>query len=127
MAIHRIEPERGMLVGSFSREYEPVLAIDPGDTVVYRTLDAGWGFRPPDEPDRHFKPKTPGRDDGHALCGPIAIRGARPGMALEVEIGDLIPAVTALRGRARGSRTGTAASNWKERALGSDGSWTPAP
>jgi len=127
MAIHRIEPECGMLVGSFSREYEPVLTIDPGDTVVYRTLDAGWGFRPPGEPDRQFQPKTPGRDDGHALCGPVAIRGARPGMALEVEIGDLVP------GSYGWTWAGPGFSDWNRRfdlegeAAGSRGRWTPAP
>jgi acetamidase/formamidase len=91
MALHEIEPEERTLVGSFSREYEPVLAIDPGDTVRYRTLDAGWGFAPPETPDRQFKPRRKGRDDGHALCGPIEIRGARPGMTLEVRIQELRP------------------------------------
>lgn len=91
MTIHHVEPERRTLVGSFSREYDPVLTIDPGDTVVYRTLDAGWGIRPPDHLDPSFQPKIPGRDDGHALCGPIAIRGARPGMVLAVSIGDMVP------------------------------------
>jgi acetamidase/formamidase len=91
MALHQIEPEQGMLIGSFSREYEPILVIDPGDTVRFRTLDAGWGLAPPGAPNRYFEPKTPGRDDGHALCGPIEIRGARTGMALEVQIGEIRP------------------------------------
>jgi acetamidase/formamidase len=91
MAIHEIEPERRTLVGSFSRDYPPVLVIDAGDTVRYRTLDAGWGFAPPGVPDRRFEPKIPGRDDGHALCGPIEIRGARPGLALVVQIQEIRP------------------------------------
>lgn len=91
MAVHLIEPENGTLVGSFSRDYEPILVIEPGDTVRYRTLDAGWRIAPPGEPNRFFEPKSPGRDDGHGLCGPIAIRGARPGMALEVQIQEIRP------------------------------------
>ncbi len=38
-----------------------------------------------------FAPKDPERDNGHALCGPIAINGATPGMVLVVEIGELVP------------------------------------
>jgi acetamidase/formamidase len=93
MALFQLEPEHGTLVGSFSREYPPILTVDPGDTVVCRTLDAGWGMAPPgiDREDRFFQPRTPGRDDGHALTGPIEIRGARPGAVLEVQIGTLWP------------------------------------
>src|SRR5438876_3556933 len=84
MAYHTIEPERATLHGRFSRELPPVLTIDPGDTVRFRTLDAGWGLEPPNpsgEPRRKFAPRVEDRDDGHALCGPVAIRGARPSMA----------------------------------------------
>ncbi len=60
--------------------------------MVYRTLDAGWSVEPrrstiiSDRP-RKFEPRRDdGSDDGHCLCGPIAIRGARPGMTLEIGI-----------------------------------------
>ena len=33
----------------------------------------------------------PTRDGGHALCGPIAIRGAEPGTTLEVQINAIQP------------------------------------
>lgn len=92
MTTHIIEPERRTLHGHFSRELPPVLTIDPGDTVRFRTLDAGWGLEPPsapDQPRRRFAPRDPELDDGHALCGPIAIRSAQPGMTLEVQI-DLV-------------------------------------
>ena len=90
MALHTLEPSRAMLHGRFSRELPPALTIDPGDTVRLRTLQAGWatGPRPSDRPgDRapSFAPRDPERDDGHALCGPIAIRGAEPGMAPTLE------------------------------------------
>jgi acetamidase/formamidase len=69
-----------------------VLEIESGDTVVFRLLDAGWGFealRADDQPRRGFQPRAANLDSGHALCGPVAIRGAAPGMTLEVEIGEL--------------------------------------
>jgi acetamidase/formamidase len=94
MAIYTLEPEQGILHGSFSREFPPVLTIDSGDTVVFRTLDVGWGLEPwkaREIPHRTFSPRVPGRDDGHALCGPVAIRGAKPGMALEVRINEIRP------------------------------------
>lgn len=89
MSTHIIEPERRTLHGHFSRELPPVLTIDSGDTVRFRTLDAGWGLEPPSAPGqlrRKFAPRDAELDDGHALCGPIAIRGAQPGMTLEVQI-----------------------------------------
>ena len=41
MAVHRVEPSPATLHGHFSRDLPPVLTIDPGDTVSFRTLDAG--------------------------------------------------------------------------------------
>ena len=92
MAIYNIVPERETLHGCFSRELAPVLTIDPGDTVIYRTLDAGWYLEPLDvKGARQFSPRSEDRDSGHALCGPVAIRGAEPGMALVVHINDIRP------------------------------------
>ena len=92
MATHTLEPTRETLHGKFSRELPPVLTIDPGDTVVYRTLDAAWNVEPRRSPalgesPRKFEPRrNDGSDDGHCLCGPIAIRGALPGMTLEIAV-----------------------------------------
>src|SRR5205814_1324885 len=90
MAHYIIVPARETLRGSFSRDYTPILTIDSGDTVVYSTLDAGWHLKSittnEDEEQSKFEPRDVERDNGHALCGPIAIRGARPGMTLEVQI-----------------------------------------
>lgn len=96
MAIHTMTPERATLHGAFSRERPPALTIDPGDTVVYRTLDSGWNVEPrtspvPAERPRKFAPRDPVSDAGHALCGPVAIRGAEPGMTLAVHIGAIHP------------------------------------
>jgi len=94
MATYRIEPARDTLHGTFSREYPPILTIDSGDTVLFRTLNSGWVLEPPSFKNanvKQFEPRIKGRDDGHALCGPIAIRGARPGMTLEIRINEVRP------------------------------------
>jgi acetamidase/formamidase len=41
MANFSIRPEKSSLHGSFSRDFQPILTIDSGDTVRYSTLDAG--------------------------------------------------------------------------------------
>lgn len=46
MALYTIEPERKTLHGHFSRELPPVLTIDSGDTVLFRTLDPAWEVEP---------------------------------------------------------------------------------
>ena len=94
MATYTIEPERRTLHGKFSRDFPPVLTIDSGDTVVYRTLDAGWNLEQPVTrlgTHKKFEPRDPARDFGHALCGPIAIQNARPGMTLEIQINEIRP------------------------------------
>lgn len=99
MATHSIEPDEDTLHGFFSPEHPPVLTIDPGDTVCFRTLDAGWGLEPVPAPDPATGERPPlrratsrhGEATGHALCGPVYVRGARPGMALAVRIDELRP------------------------------------
>ena len=88
MTLHEIPLERRTLHGHFSRELEPVLTIDSGDTIAFSTLDAGWGIEPPrldGGERRRFEPRTE-LDEGHALIGPVEVRGARAGQALEVRI-----------------------------------------
>ncbi len=94
MALHVLEPERRTLHGHFSKDLPAALPIEPGDTVRFRTLDANWGLEPFGDPQatrRTFELRTSGLDDGHALSGPVEIRGAEPGMALEVHVGTLLP------------------------------------
>ena len=91
--IHTLEPEARTLHGYFSRELAPVLTVDPGDTVVMRTLDSGWGlesYTPGKFLDRREFERGP-EHDGHALIGPVAVRGAAAGMTLRVDIGELVP------------------------------------
>ena len=96
MALYIVEPDRRTLHGAFSRDFAAILTIDPGDTVRFRTLDADWNLAPRlstryDERPVQFTPRPPGQEDGHALCGPIAIRGAQPGMTLGVQINAIRP------------------------------------
>jgi acetamidase/formamidase len=96
LATHYIEPEQATLHGHFSRDLAPALTIDPGDTVVFRTLDAGWAIEPRtslkwDDWPRGFEPRNRELDSGHALCGPVAIRGAEPGMTLVVHYDAILP------------------------------------
>lgn len=94
MTTHQIEPARETLHGTFSRDYPPILTIDSGDTVLFRTLNASWALEAPaftKAQVRQFEPRIKGRDDGHALCGPIALRGARSGMTLEIGINEVRP------------------------------------
>jgi acetamidase/formamidase len=63
--------------------------------VVFRTLDARWCEFEQEDPyqePKKFQPRKPPLDSGHALCGPVAIRGARPGMTLEIHIKGIRPA-----------------------------------
>ncbi|HEX6709688.1 MAG TPA: acetamidase/formamidase family protein [Rubrobacter sp.] len=90
--MHSIEPTRETLHGAFSQDLPPVLSIDSGDTVVFSTLESGWGLEPSRESGERrrfedFRPEW--RGDGHALCGPVEVRGAEPGMTLEVRVVDL--------------------------------------
>jgi len=92
MAAHTIEPNEKTLHGVFSQEITPILTIDPGDTVNFRTLDAGWGLEAPnlDGTERKkFRLDDAELMSGHALCGPVEIRGAKPGMTLAVQIGEI--------------------------------------
>ncbi len=90
MALYELKPERSTLHGHFSRDLPPVLTIDPGDTVQFQCLESGWrleGFTSPDLRPRVFAERDPGElDSGHALTGPVAIRGAQPGMTLAVSV-----------------------------------------
>jgi acetamidase/formamidase len=91
--IHFIEPERKTLHGSFSKDFEPVLSVESGDTVRFRTLDVSWGLEPfsQDGSRKEFPDRDPVKDKGHALCGPVAVKGAKPGMTLEIHINRIVP------------------------------------
>ncbi len=87
MTRHELPLERRTLHGHFSHELRPVLEIESGDEVVFKTLDAGWSVG---DGSRRFEPMDPLLDDGHALCGPVAVRGSEPGMTLAVHVDELV-------------------------------------
>lgn len=92
--LHDLPLERRTLHGRVSRDLPPALAVDSGDRVRFAALDANWYVERPPVEEREAA-RFPGRDarldDGHALCGPILVRGARPGAVLEVRVERLRP------------------------------------
>ena len=87
MAVHEIPLERRTLHGHFSRDLEPVLEIDPGDTVRVSVPNAGWHLASGER----FEPRDEQLDAGHALVGPIWVRGASEGGTLAVRIDEVVP------------------------------------
>ena len=87
MPHHELPLDAAVLHGRFSRELEPVLAVAPGDSVRFSTPNAGWDVGR-DEP---FQSRNPELDTGHALAGPIEVRGALAGQVLEVRIDEVVP------------------------------------
>jgi len=77
--------ERRTLHGHFSRDLTPVLTIESGDTVAFSCLDSGWHVAP----GKKFEPRDEKLDEGHALVGPIEVRGARAGQSLAVRIDEV--------------------------------------
>jgi len=83
---HDLPLERRNLHGHFSRDLAPVLTVDPGDSVAFSSLNAGWRL----QPDRElFDDRDAVLDAGHALCGPVEVRGARAGGTLAVHVDEL--------------------------------------
>jgi acetamidase/formamidase len=93
MAVHTLVTDARTAHGSFDPGLAPVLTVDPGDSVRVSTLDAGWGLERPALSGGERRKLTPARKGpgGHCLTGPIAVRGARPGMALAVRIDAVTP------------------------------------
>jgi acetamidase/formamidase len=95
MQTHRLDAGPGTVHwGFFDASLKPLLAVDPGDTVVISTVSgspaqmppAGSGLRVPSAlPAIHHS--VPQRLNGpHILTGPVAVRGAKAGQVLEVRI-----------------------------------------
>lgn len=95
--IHQITAAPDNLQGRISREKQPILTIDPGDTIVAGTWNCDWCWNPPSSPEVYPDAlpqearKDPANDVGNCLTGPIAISGAEPGMTLEITIDDVKP------------------------------------
>jgi acetamidase/formamidase len=87
VAVHELPLERRTLHGHFSRDLPPVLAVDPGDSVRFAVPNAGWAL----DSGERFEPRDERLDAGHALAGPIEVRGARAGGTLAVRIDEVRP------------------------------------
>ena len=70
--------------GWFSRAYDPVETVEPGGSVSFHVPNAGWFW------DARVEPERP-EGAGHALHGPIEVRGARAGQTLVVRIDEVVP------------------------------------
>lgn len=89
---HVLPPGPENLVGTFSPDLAPVLTVASGDTVELSVPDAWWGRTPfADE----FAPRPtldhPHARAGHALVGPIAVRGVAAGDVLRIDVLELTP------------------------------------
>src|SRR3954452_18733554 len=82
-ATHVIPLDRETIHGHFSGDLPPVVNIEPGDSVSFQALNAGWHW---DAGGPWLGDLHPVLDDGHPLTGPIAVHGARAGETLEVRI-----------------------------------------
>lgn len=85
---HRVEPTAETVHSVFSRDLKPILTIQSGERVSYRTLCAQGSAYDPEQDalvtaDEVFAANP---RQGHALCGPIVVEGAEPGMTLAVHV-----------------------------------------
>ena len=74
-------------------DIEPVLEVGEGEEVVIETRDAVDGQIAPETTEEDFAGFEVGAV--HPLTGPVAVKGAEPGDALEIEFLDIVPQATA--------------------------------
>jgi acetamidase/formamidase len=86
----RLDPTPQTTADVYSRDHDPVLTIESGDTVVVRSLDASGYLEPQKEPGQQ-RPRLFESTRGHCLTGPIAVRGAEPGQMLALHLRSLRP------------------------------------
>lgn len=89
----RLDPGPGTLHGWFDPDLPPAVTVDPGSTLTVGCLDSGWSTGPFDGGDLAARPRHPSWEPGtgHALTGPVAVRGARPGQVIAVRVDDVVP------------------------------------
>jgi acetamidase/formamidase len=84
---HELPLEQRVLHGHFSPDLEPVLEIDPGDSVRISVPNHAWELTPGER----VESRHPEIDTDHALAGPIAVRGAKAGQTLVVQVDEAEP------------------------------------
>jgi acetamidase/formamidase len=87
---HRLDPNPETTADVLSRDHQPVLAIDQGDTVIVRSLDAAGYLARQTFPGEEQPMMYPAYR-GHCLTGPIMVRGAQPGDVLALRLVSLRP------------------------------------
>ena len=90
MSRHHLEPSPSTTVDVFCRDLPPVLTVEPGDTVLLRSLDATGHLERQRVPGQTV-PVMISQRRGHCLTGPIAVRGAMPGDMLAITYVSLRP------------------------------------
>ncbi|KAA0546093.1 acetamidase [Bacillus sp. BGMRC 2118] len=88
--LHTVKLESKHLHASFSQQYEPILTVQSGDTLIVTTPDIAFGFSEEKGMERiqyHSKEKEAGW--GHPMIGPIKVEEARQGMTLEVTLHEI--------------------------------------
>ena len=88
MATHELPLEQRYLHGHFSKDLEPCVEIEAGDSVRFTAPNHAWDIGR----DEHFAPRSPELDEGHALAGPILVRGAKADQTLVMKIDSVEPA-----------------------------------
>src|SRR5207302_5399023 len=85
--IHELPFQEETVHGYFSSALPPVLALDPGDSVRFQSLNARWHW----DADVELFERDRELHGGHALNGPIEVRGTRAGQTLAVSIDEVRP------------------------------------
>lgn len=127
MTVHELPLDASVLHGYFSHELEPVLSVAPGDSVRFSVPNAGWRVLRPEQEgrDEPFESRNPELDTGHALAGPIEVRGARAGHVLEVRVDDVSPAAWGVTFGGEGHRIDWELDGGVGRALGREVALAP--
>ncbi|MGJ9383055.1 acetamidase/formamidase family protein [Salipaludibacillus sp. CF4.18] len=113
--IHKLELNSNNLHGSFSKEYSPILTIDSGDSLHLTTSDIRWGYSSEKSEARTiFHSREKEANPGHPILGPIAVRGAKAGTVLEIQLHEIVPGWY-------GQNWAGGESNWQNDQLGISG------
>jgi acetamidase/formamidase len=114
VTVHELTLDRRTLHGHFSVDLEPVLEVDPGDSLRISVPNHAWYV----EPDVQIESRNPELDTGHALAGPIAVRGAQAGQTLAVRVDDVQAGSWGITHGGEGHAVRWELSNGVGRALG---------
>jgi acetamidase/formamidase len=114
VAVHELPLDNRFMRGYFSRELEPVLSVEPGESVRFSLPNAGWQTGR----DEWFEPRDTELDTGHALVGPIEVGGARAGQVLAVRVDQVVPGAWGVTAGGEKHRLHWELANGVGRALG---------